>query len=224
VSAATATVRLDAHVDRLATPLDDPATDVVWQRYASALQTLLAFTEPMQAHRAGNGPGSDYVGDHRAYAFAPFITPCASRFSDGSFGVLYAGFDLDTAQWEALYHVARFYLDASLPAGAIATRVHLRFRVCGDISDLRLVAGGSPSLYDPDPANYRIPQSWGLDLYERGAEGVWYDSVRHPGGECIGVFVPRIVSDMVLLKRYEYTWDGATFTTRKEITPIYHTL
>lgn len=200
MSVPTDATTLDVRVDRLAAPLDDAAVQLVEERYAGAVHAAFSVTDSIEAHRAGLAylfpPQNDHVGDHRPYALAPFVAPRSSRFSDGSFGVLYAGFSLDTAQEEALYWHAQFFRDAGFPDGAIATKLHLQFRTCGDVVDLRLRAAGIASLYDPDPANYAIPQRWGRAIYDADRAGLWYDSVRYRGGECVGIFLPRVMSEI----------------------------
>src|SRR3546814_11088411 len=60
--------------------------------------------------------------------------------------------------------------------------------VSADLHDLRSLAAGDPAL---DPDNYAASQALAVELKEGGAEGLVYPSIRHPGGECVGLFYPR---------------------------------
>src|ERR1700681_4374567 len=102
---AIATVDYDARVHRIAFPQRSPLTEtLVDAEDRSALAALLASTSVIESHRAGErrivAPEDDYVGDHRDYVLAPFAYRAVSRFSDGSFGVLYAAESRDTALHE----------------------------------------------------------------------------------------------------------------------------
>jgi hypothetical protein len=44
-----------------------------------------------------------------------------------------------------------------------------------------------------DPHDYRAAQDYGRLLRNAGAQGVVFQSVRHPDGTCIGAFRPRAV-------------------------------
>ena len=41
-----------------------------------------------------------------------------------------------------------------------------------------------------------------------GAEGVVYPSIRHSGGECVGLFYPDCASDPTQGRHLDYHWDG----------------
>src|SRR3546814_20658787 len=64
--------------------------------------------------------------------------------------------------------------------------------VSADLHDLRSLAAGDPAL---DPDNYAASQALAVELKEGGAEGLVYPSIRHPGGECVGLSYPDSASD-----------------------------
>jgi hypothetical protein len=210
---------LDRDVERLATPVDHPAEALVDARDSPAVRALLALTDRVERHRSGEAPilpaELDYVGAHKEYIDGPFGSPMRSRFSDGTYGVLCAGFTLDTATRESLYWLTRIFSDSRLPAGTLGAKQHLRFRLCGKLADLRRASGGIASLYDPD--DYMVSRQWGVQIYAEKREGIWYDSVRHRGGECAGVLIPRIVSNVRLLDRLEFTWNGSRFSEARTV-------
>ena len=184
---------------------------------------LLASTSVIESHRAGDrkivAPQDDYVGDHREYVLAPFAYRSASRFSDGSFGVLYAAETRETALREILSKLSRTYLDGRAPAQETRKR-HLTLRlVAANLVDIcrARVPRTDAALYDP--ANYSAAQAFGAKIRERHP-GLTYDSVRHRAGICVGAFVPRIVSDVRLQSALSVVWDGRRFIEQKDIRPL----
>lgn len=213
---------LDQTIERLATPLTHPAEDLVDIQEAAGVRALLAATDSIELHRAGERaivtPDNDYVGDHKEYVLAPFSAPAESRFSDGSYGVLYAGFSFDTAREEVLHWLTKEFANRGMPSGAIAYKQHLDMRLVADVADVRRASGGIASIYDPD--SYSISHEWGREIRAAGFAALWYDSVRYGGGECAGVFVPRVVSNVRLGDRLEFTWDGTRFADLKRVTSL----
>jgi hypothetical protein len=153
-------------------------------------------------------PGQDRVqGEGTAPVMAAFTHPNTdgSRFSDGSFGVYYAGDGLDTAIAESRFHRERFLRFSSEPP------IHLEMcayyaEIDAQIHDLR---GADRGLFDPDPAKYGASQAVGMELKSSGSDGVIYKSVRRPGGECVGIFRPRVISPVTRGPHFEYRWDGS---------------
>lgn len=147
------------------------------------------------------GPGSGPI-------MAPFthINPLGSRFSDGSFGVLYAAKTRQTAIAETKYHHGRFL------AATAEGPLHLPMRVYGvevdaQLHDLRNYA--DRAVFNPD--SYAASQWLGRQLREDGSAGIAFPSVRDAGGECVGIFKPRCVKKCNELAQLLYIWDGAAF-------------
>lgn len=203
----------DRDVDRLASPIAHPAESLVHPGFAGDIRALIGLTDSVERHRSGEAkivmPEDDYVGDYKEYILAPFAVPAESRFSDGTFGVLYAGLSRDTAIHESLHWLTRFYADASAVAGSVAPKDHITMRVCAALADVRRISGGIESIYAPN--DYTVSRTWGRNLRD-SHDGLWYDSVRHRAGECVGVFVPRVVSQVRVNGRIEFTWDGSRFS------------
>jgi hypothetical protein len=147
-----------------------------------------------------SGPGASWV-------MAPFThLGRPSRFSDGSFGVYYCGREQTTAIRETLFHMGRFYAATSEQALDVDMRV-LIGRIDAPLHDIR---GGAPrwrSLHDPD--DYGPGQALGRRLRDAGANGIVYDSVRAPGGQCLAALRPRVVTPPVQGPHLTYHWDGA---------------
>ena len=221
---AIVTIPYDKRVHRIAFPLRSALTaTLVDEADRGELEALLQSTSVIESHRAGERrlvePGDDYVGEHRDYVLAPFAYRSASRFSDGSFGVLYAAETRDTALYEVLARLSRTYRDGRAPAQE-TRKQHVTMRVVApDLVDVcrRRVRDVDVAIYDPD--GYGASQSFGAAIRE-AHPGLTYDSVRHERGVCVGAFIPRIVSDVRLQAPLSVVWDGSRFTEAKDIRPL----
>lgn len=147
------------------------------------------------------GPGSGYV-------MAPFAYRSPSRFSNGDFGIFYAGLDEATAIAEVGFHRGVFMARTHEPPSVLEEQV-LGARVTGNLVDIRGQATALPLLYAPDPAAYVHAQAFGASLHEASEEGLAYDSVRRPGGACVGILRPRRISGCRQIRLLKYVWDGS---------------
>src|SRR5262249_23209488 len=89
--------------------------------------------------------------------------------------------------------------------GVLETRVQMRlyhadFRA--EFEDVR----GIRKLHDP--LSYAAPQEFARDLMMRGVNGLFYRSVRRPGGECIACFRTALVLNVRIGAHFEYRWQG----------------
>lgn len=130
-----------------------------------------------------------------------------SRFSDGSYGVYYAGESLATAIAESRFHRARFLAWSAEPPMRVGMRAYYA-RIRAELHDLRGWREAKPDLFDPDPERYGPGQVLGRELRARGSGGVVYPSVRRQGGECAGVFRPRLIAPVTQGPHFEFIWDG----------------
>jgi RES domain-containing protein len=147
-----------------------------------------------------SGPGSGYV-------MAPFAYRSPSRFSDGSFGVYYAGLDETTSIREVAFHRGRFLAATAEPPCVLEEQI-LKAQVTGDLEDLREAWPAHPEWSAPSPRDYAAAQSLGTRLREQGATGLLYPSVRNPGGNCVGILRPRAVSRCRQVRALKILWDG----------------
>ena len=148
-----------------------------------------------------SGPGATYV-----MASFTHLNRRGSRFSDGTFGVYYAGREFETALRETAWHFARIAADSAdgsrredmrVLVGRIDSRMH-------DVATLP-PAGQARLL---DPASYASSQPFGAWLREEGSNGIVYRSVRHHGGRCVAAFRPRAVGLPVQTKHLQYHYNG----------------
>lgn len=177
-----------------------------------ALIELEGMTNPRLRQDAGSiskvpkarrvaGPGASIV-------MAPF-THCSparpTRFSDGTFGVYYAGHTFRTALKEVAFHMGRFYAstqDLPLEAdyrcykGSIDKTLH----------DIRKGRWGE--LLNADISSYAEPQAFARKLRQGGSNGIVYPSVRDVGGECLAAFWPDVVDIPIQERHIALKWDG----------------
>jgi hypothetical protein len=180
------------------------------------LYQLEALTNPRLRQEAGDislVPASRRVsGPGASIVMAPFTHASKSRptrFSDGTYGVHYAGHEFETALREVAYHMGRFYAATSDPPHEEAFRTY-EGGIDGPMHDLR--RGHWSAFLDPEPANYGRPQALGRRLREAGSNGIVYPSVRHAGGECLGAFWPDVVSIPVRTGHVALKWNGASIS------------
>jgi hypothetical protein len=149
-----------------------------------------------------SGPGATWV-------MAPFayVNPAGSRFSDGSYGVYYAGNELATAVAETAFHFARYARDAGDGPRRESMRV-LVGRIDAGFHDVEALEPATRrALLDPD--SYAASRPFGLALRDAGSNGLHYPSVRRPGGRCIAAFRPRVVGIPRQSRHLAYEWDGS---------------
>ena len=147
-----------------------------------------------------SGPGTTPI-----MAAFTHLNPAGSRFTNGEYGVYYAGHTLETAIAETSYHRARFLAATAQPPIEIDMRSYAA-DVDARLHDLRGLREALPAVYDP--LEYGAGQRLGAELRASGSNGVVYESVRDPGGECLGVFRPRVLSPARQGPHYCYVWDG----------------
>jgi hypothetical protein len=136
-------------------------------------------------------------------AMRSFQRPSASRFTDGSFGVLYAAMREQTCMAEMVYHLGR-YLNDSPPAQDTEYPFRLlNLSVSGRLADIRK---GHKQLHHPD--DYRSGQLFGRTLWEKGHDGIHYRSVRDPGGECLALLSPTTIGGCTQDGTRVLRWNG----------------
>lgn len=140
-------------------------------------------------------------------AFTHISTERTSRFSDGTFGVYYAGDVLETAIREHTFHMANFYASASMSPGWISEVRQLVGSVDNILTDIR--GDGFDHLLDKDVGQYSIAQSFAEAEKADGSNGIVYPSQRHQGGECIAAFYPDVVGIPIQGEHFRYHWDGS---------------
>jgi hypothetical protein len=166
-------------------------------------QELGALSLVAPEHRV-SGPGATLI-----MAAFTHLNPEGSRFSDGGYGVYYAAATLETAIAEVSHHRARFMArtaEAELDLDLRWIKADLQHPDAHDLRTASSSLPGLPALYDPD--HYGASQALGRALREQGSNALLYDSVRHAGGLCAAVFVPRALSNARSAGHLSLRWDG----------------
>jgi RES domain len=186
----------------IAPPEDWPTLIAAEQKTNPRLMPSLGMLELVPPARRVSGPGATFL-------MAPFThisTDRPSRFSDGSYGALYAANRFETALLETMFHHTQFMSRTSESPGWTSQFRELVFDVESSLHDLR---GGNPR-WTPALAkdSYAESQRMGRALHEVASEGVVYPSQRDDGGECAGLFFPDLASHLVQARHLDYHWDG----------------
>lgn len=165
------------------------------------METIGNLSLVPEARRVG-GPGASYL-------MAPFThvsTDRPSRFSTGTFGVLYAGSSFQVALFETIHHHGRFMASTNESPGWTSQFRELMLDVNAPLHDLR---GNDPAYSDAlNPDDYSAGQTLGAQLRAAGADGVVYPCVRYQGGQCVGLLYPDCAANPVQGRHLDYHWDG----------------
>jgi hypothetical protein len=189
---------------------EDIADPADWSLLISAEQK----TNPRLMESIGNIdliPHARRVGGQGAsYLMAPFTHVSASRpsrFSDGSYGVLYIGDRFEVALLKTTHHHARFMARTNEAPGWTSQFREIVLNVQASLHDLR--TGNSAHAPALDANTYVESQSLGARLRAAQSDGLVYPSVRYEGGECVGLFYPDLASGPVQGRHLDYHWDGS---------------
>ena len=193
-------------------PPGDPFEDIADLADRQLIAAAEARTDPRVRDETGaihlvpperrvSGPGAGWV-------MAPFCHVSRdrpSRFSDGSYGVYYAGDRFEVALAETVFHFERF-MAATDEEPATADYRELIGRIDAKLHDLRDAAAFEDAL---DPNDYAAAHSLARELRgHRGSNGVVFPSVRCPGGEAVGLFWPDVAGVPVAGRHLRYRWNG----------------
>ena len=137
-----------------------------------------------------------------------YLNPQGSRFSNGTWGVYYAGSSLAVAVAEVSHHRARFLAATAQPALEVDMRSYVA-RVTKPLHDLRSTSRSKAwrKLHDPD--DYGPSQMLAGTLRARQSWGIVYNSVRDPGGQCVAILrAPAVDLPEVQGAQVTLCWDG----------------
>lgn len=143
-----------------------------------------------------------------SYATAPFthVNPDGSRFSNGSFGILYLADNMETALAEVKYHQQTYW--SNIP-DLRYERFVFRGLIC--LFDEAKILDGltiplNDAIYAPD--DYTASRALGHVIKTSKNTGIRYHSVRKPGAVCWGLMSPRPVKSIKQAAHYEMVWNG----------------
>jgi hypothetical protein len=188
---------------------EDIADPADWPLLISAEQK----TNPRIMAKIGNldlvPPERRVGGDGASFLMAPFthVSPDRqSRFSDGKFGVLFAGNTFEVSLFETVHHHARFMARTNEAAGWTSQFREILLNIDAKLHDLRGTKPEYATALHPD--DYTPSQALAARLRTSGSDGITYNSVRHQGGECAALFYPDRASSPRQGRHLDYHWDG----------------
>mgnify|MGYP006197073655 CR=1 FL=1 len=155
-----------------------------------------------------------------SYATAPFthVNPAGSRFSDGSYGVLYLADSMETALAEVRYHQEHYW--SNVPALNYERFV---FRgLTASFSDSGMRDATALPLSDPiyAPDDYAHSNRLGSEVKREGCTGLRYHSVRSPGNICWALMTPRPVTSIIQSAHFEMIWSGQIISVSRITTIV----
>ena len=186
----------------IADPADWPLILSAEQKTNPRLMANIGNLDLIPEHRRVAGPGASFL-------MAPFThvsTDRPSRFSDGSYGVLYVAHEFETALFETMHHHARFMAATNQEPGWTSQFRELVMNVTATLHDCRDLPRTDPVL---SPDDYSAGQSLGARLRASGSDGVVFPSVRRPGGQCVGLFYPDLANSPIQGRHLDYHWNGS---------------
>lgn len=150
--------------------------------------------------RRVGGLGSSYV-------MAPFTHVSVDklgRFNDGTYGVFYAADSFETALFETIYHMQKFYAGTDESPGWLSDFRELIGNIDTIMADI--TGDGFDDLMNKD--DYSASQAFARRIKSEGSNGIIYPSARNQDGICFGAFYPDVMSIPVQGRHVSYHWNG----------------
>ena len=186
----------------IADPADWPLLISAEQKTNPRLMEAIGNLDLVPPERRVGGPGASYL-------MAPFTHASEdrpTRFSVGSFGVLYAGNRFEAALLETMHHHGRFMARTNEAPGWTSQFREIVIDIAGDLHDLRAAAADNAAALDPE--DYAAAQALGTELHGMRSNGLVYPSVRCDDGECVALFYPDLAANPVQGRHLDYHWNG----------------
>jgi hypothetical protein len=187
----------------IADPADWPLLIAAEQKTNPRLMESIGNLDLVPPERRVSGAGASYL-------MSPFthVSPDRpSRFSDGSYGVLYAGNVFEVALFETIHHHARFMRQTQEQPGWTSQFREILLDVTANLHDLTPSDSAALSALAPD--DYSQSQRLGHDMRASGSDGIVYPSVRYGDGLCVALFYPDCASKPVQGRHLDYHWNGS---------------
>jgi len=185
---------------------EDIADPADWEALASAeakfnprIRDSIGDLAKVPVARRVTGTGASWV-------MAPFVH-CSllrpGRFSDGSYGLYYAGDSTEVAIAETIHHHTKTILATEEAPGWTSQFRELIGSVDAEFDDVFRM----DDLLHPN--DYAASQVYGAQRRAAGSDGITWPSVRFAGGCCIAAFWPDVVSIPTQGGHIAYHWNGA---------------
>ncbi|MFW5837565.1 MAG: RES family NAD+ phosphorylase [Desulfovibrionaceae bacterium] len=132
-------------------------------------------------------------------------SPLGGRFNGPDRGVWYAGFELETAQAEVLFHKSVQLAEVEWDEEEVVDYQDLLANFDAKFHDLRDATDFEDCL---SPTSYAASQALAARLLAAGSGGVVYPSVRRAGGTSLACFRPALVGNVRQGLEYVFHWRG----------------
>ena len=196
---------------------EDIADPADWELIARAeaktnprLAESIGSLDQVPVERRISGPGASLV-------MAPFVH-CSpdrpSRFSDGGYGVYYAGDQPEVALFETMHHHGRLMARTAEPPGWTSGFRELIGSIDAQLHDVR--GSGHNAMLNRD--SYAEPQALAKELRHANADGIVYPSIWYAGGQCVAIFWPDVVTVPLQGRHFTYHWNGHQVDYIKDLT------
>lgn len=146
------------------------------------------------------GPGSSYVMAPFYYNFPP------GRFTTAQFGGYYAAKEPVTAIYEKSHHIGLLYRDSREEPGLMTPAQMLVGKINAQLHDVTNIDKTS-NIYAAN--SYNDSQELAASLYEKKADGIVYNSVRHQAGLCFVAYKPKLLAPPTQGAKPVLHWDGS---------------
>jgi hypothetical protein len=193
---------------------EDIADPADWEALASAeakfnprVRDSIGDLAKVPVARRVTGLGASWV-------MAPFVhcSPLRpGRFSDGTFGLYYAGDSTEVAIAETIHHHTKTMLATAEAPGWTSQFRELIGSVDANMDDV----SGMVDLLDPE--NYEPSQVFGAERRAAGSDGITWPSVRFAGGNCIAALWPDVVPIPTQGAHFSYHWNGSSVDYVKKL-------
>lgn len=127
----------------------------------------------------------------------------ASRFSDGSFPVIYMGDEPETGLAEVTFHLSKTLSETDADKSKTHYFQVAKFDLEGQILDVRK---GFPALHDS--GDYGPPQAFGAQARAENRQGITFKSVRRRNFTNVAVLRADLVKSGVRLEIVGLAWSG----------------
>ena len=143
-----------------------------------------------------------------SYAVGPFVhlNPLGSRFTQPGWGAFYCADSIEVAISETRYHQERYLRGVGQLAYDDIQMRGLKVTFSARLYDITAARHDGKSWYDPD--DYAAARQLGDAVKAAEGDGIFFKSVRHPGGKCYALFFPDLIGEVIQTSHYNYRWDG----------------
>lgn len=148
------------------------------------------------------------------YVTAPFThtNPDGSRFSDGTYGVLYLADHINTAIAETRYHQEKYFQNIPDLHFDTVTMRGIVVHFSGRLVDAR----DNSDIHIPD--NYVHAIEFAKEQRKAGALGIQYNSVRAEHSLCWALFTPKFIHSAIQTQHFEFVYNGKRIDTVRQVT------